>query len=111
MIAIEKTLDMLHGKDIDKDILLLTDSKSTCKSLLNNKMAHTPRSIVNIREVITKIKEKEHFVKEKEEGLNKIVIGWILDYKKILNNEAADKLAKETTRMEFDQRIKVPTSD
>lgn len=39
MIAIEKTLDLLHGKDIDKNILLLTDSKSTCKSLLNNKMS------------------------------------------------------------------------
>lgn len=96
-------------KDIDKDILILTDSRSSVEAIINNRMAaHTPKAILNIKEVIANIQERR---KEGHAQVRKIVIGWIPSHVGIEGNEMADTVAKAATEQEHDSRIKVPYSD
>lgn len=74
LIAIENALKKVADRRLDKDILILTDSKSSVEAIQNNKLsAHSASAVVNIREMIHDYKNKENDKENTEE--RKIVIG------------------------------------
>lgn len=70
----EKVLGLIEDKKIDKDLLLLTDSRSTCESIINNTLpANKQKYIVKIKERLAKLRNQ---IKDEGEGKNrKVVIG------------------------------------
>lgn len=73
IIEIEHALYILLDKDINRDVLIFTDSRSSVEAILNNRMAaHTPRTILNIR--VIKLQERQ---REEEEDRRKIIFKWI----------------------------------
>lgn len=108
-LAIEKAIGIIEEQNINKDILVLTDSQSVCIDLKNNKLN------VKKHENITRIRERiDRYCNRNEEGKNrkvKVVIGWILGHDGIRGNEIADGLAKEAINEEKDERIKIPHVD
>lgn len=108
-LAIEKAIGIIEEQNINRDILVLTDSQSVCIDLKNNKLN------VKKHENITRIRERiDRYCNRNEEGKNrkvKVVIGWILGHDGIRGNEIADGLAKEAMNEEKDERIKIPHVD
>lgn len=107
-MAKENTLHSLIDKDIDKDILIFTDSMSSCEAIKSNRISvHMTDAAINIREAVSKFKNR-NMRGEKDRN---VVIGWIPGHRGIEGNEMADKLAKEATENNHDARIKVPHMD
>lgn len=51
LIAIENSLYNIFDKNVDKDVLILTDSRSSVEAIKNNKMsAHTAKATLNIKD-------------------------------------------------------------
>lgn len=70
---IEHALYLIADKDIDRDVLLLTDSRCLMEAIINNIMvAHAPKAVLSIREAILKLQERH---REGEEDSCKIIIG------------------------------------
>lgn len=102
IIAIENALLKVRDNDYDKDILILTDSKSSCKALKNNKiLVHTSDLIYNVKEIIA----NKETLKKNKRGARRIVIGWIPGHIGIKENEITDTLAKEATNNPNDESI------
>lgn len=108
-VAIEKAIGVVQEMKIERDVLILTDSQSVIKAIMNNNIKRYQNRY------IWKIKEKIYnIIREawKRDGTKrKIVIGWIPGYKGIAGNEIADRIAKEGTKDNRDERIKVPLND
>lgn len=112
LIAIENALYKIINKQVDSDLLILTDSKSSVEAIKNNRMsAHSATATLNIRETISGLKKKREDNGKSNMEERKIVIGWIPSHIGIEGNEIADQMAKEATKSQHDDRIKVPYSD
>lgn len=109
LVAIEKALSLLEDRKEARDILLLTDSKSACEGLLNNKLTgYVNRIMIRIKERIWKISNAAKIIR----GVgSKIVIAWIPGHYNIKGNEIADSLAKEATGEIYDTRIEIVSED
>lgn len=107
-VAIEMAIDSIEEQDMNKDILVLTDSQSVCIDLMNNKLnAKKHKNIVRIRERIFRYDRFE----EKKKRRVKVVIGWIPGHEGTEENEITNGLAKEAVEEEKDERIKIPHVD
>lgn len=73
IVGIEQALRLISDRDTDRDVLILTDSRSSVEAIQSNRMGvHTLKEILQIREIIA---DMEHFNKEGREKKRKVVIG------------------------------------
>lgn len=104
--AIAKALEWTKLHKIDKDILLLTDSLSTIKAIINNRIT----SYVN--DYLLEIKSWYFELQNADFRTGKnVVIGWIPAHKGIYGNEKADELAKIATEEAPNLELKAPIKD
>lgn len=100
--VIDMVLDM-YSEDCrkHKDLLILTDCLSVCKSLNNiRSKPYENDAIINIRKKIFELGKK-----------CRIVIGWIPGHAGIKGNEIADTLANEARHFVQENRFKVTYGD
>lgn len=108
-IAIEIAIGLIQDRNKRVDVLILTDSQSICKALMNNNLnIYQNNFIYKIRQ---KIREYTKQQNKNKEHKTKIVIGQIPSHIKIKDNEMVDELAKEATEEKQDSRIKIPKTD
>lgn len=109
LLAIEKAMDYVEEIGWEEDILILSDSQSANKDIVNNKLVLKRNEYINqIRERIDCYESR--YRKENARAV-KVVIGWIPGHKGIRRNKLADGLAKEDMNEEKDERMKVPCND
>lgn len=108
IVGIEQALRLIADRDTDRDVLVLTDSRSSVEIIKSNRMAvHKLKEILQIREIAN----LEQSNKDGSDRKRKVVIGWIPNHTGIEGNELADIMTKEATEQEYDTTFKVPGSD
>ncbi|CAK9798609.1 Retrovirus-related Pol polyprotein from type-1 retrotransposable element R1 (Fragment) [Anthophora plagiata] len=94
----------LANRDPTNSYIIWTDSYGVLQALNNNPNdAHLNIHIVEIKKNILKF--------QRQNTANKIWICWIPSHTGIPGNEIADQIAKKATKIEPDQRWKIPHED
>lgn len=115
VIAIEKAIEMATVEYTHKDAMILTDSMSAIKAILNegNECGGSTR-IGNIRRKLTERERRCRNDRRQNSGVGaegKLRLAWIPAHEGITGNERADGVAKENTKGTPDKGIKIPVKD